>query len=106
MTVCAESQATSRDPNRTRFLEVRTDIRVKMPCDKKTLLAEEDVSKKRNLMLVGGHADNVVDLCEEGNAKAPIPWQGTDYAHDPEVTEPSYKYTDTQGHRYEVRICH
>ena len=36
--------------------------------DKKTLLPEVDASKKRNLILVGGYADNVVDLCGEGNA--------------------------------------
>ena len=39
-----------------------------MQCDKKTLLAEADASKKRNLMVVGGHADNAVDLCGEDNA--------------------------------------
>ena len=44
-----------------------------MQCDKKTLLAEADASKKRNLMLVGGHADNAVDLCGEGNADAKRP---------------------------------
>ena len=27
-----------------------------------------DVSKKHNLMVVGGYADNVVDLCSEDNA--------------------------------------
>ena len=59
--------------NRTRFLAVQTTIRVKMLCDKETLIVEEtlvvetDTSKKRNLMLVGGHSDNVVDLCGEGN---------------------------------------
>ena len=42
-------------------------IRDKIQCDKKTLLAEVDTSKKRNLMLVGGHTDNVVHLCGEGN---------------------------------------
>ena len=60
---CAESQSTSR-------LAVQAVIRVKMQCDKKTLLAGADASKKRNLMLVGGHTDNVVDLCGEGNADA------------------------------------
>ncbi len=49
---CAESQSKSCDPNRTRFLAVQVAIRVKMQCDKKTLLAEEDESKK-HLMLVG-----------------------------------------------------
>ena len=70
---CAESQSTSRVPNRTRFLAVQVAIRVKMQCDKKTLLAEADTSKKRNLTLVGGYADNVVDLCGEGNADAMRP---------------------------------
>ncbi len=52
-------------PNRTRtrFLTVQTAIRDKMQCDKKPLLA----SKKWNLMAVGGHADNAVDLCGEEN---------------------------------------
>jgi hypothetical protein len=39
---CAESQSTSRDPNRTRFLAVQVVIRDKMQCDKKTLLADAD----------------------------------------------------------------
>ena len=56
----------SRVPNRTRFLAVQSAIHAKMQCDKKSLLAEEDASKKRNLMAVGGHTDNVVDLCENG----------------------------------------
>ena len=34
-----------------------------MQCDKKSLLVSGDSSKKRNLMTVGGHGDNVVDLC-------------------------------------------
>jgi hypothetical protein len=68
---CAESQSTSRGPNRTRFLAVQAAIRAKMQCDKKkTFLVESDASKKRNLMLVGGHTDNVVDLCAEDNADA------------------------------------
>jgi hypothetical protein len=54
---CAESQSTSRGPNRTRFLVVQEVIRVKMQCDEKTLLADADASKKRNLLLVGGHAE-------------------------------------------------
>jgi hypothetical protein len=41
-----------------------------MQCDKKSLLAEEDASTKRNLMTVGGHADNAVDLCVEDNTDA------------------------------------
>jgi streptomycin 6-kinase len=65
---CAESQSTSRGPNRTRFLAVQAAIRAKMQCDKKCLLEEADTSKKRNLMAVGGHADNAVDLCAEDNA--------------------------------------
>ncbi len=32
---CAESQSTSRGPNRTRFLAVQAAIRAKMQCDKK-----------------------------------------------------------------------
>ena len=76
VTVCAESQSTSRDPNRTRFLTVQVAIRVKIQCDKKTLLAEADASKKRNLMLVGGHEDNAVDLCGEGNPDAKRPCLG------------------------------
>ena len=67
---CAESQSTSRGPSRTRFLAVKTVIRTKMQCDKKSLLVEPDTSKKRNLMLVGGHTDNAVDLCGEDNADA------------------------------------
>jgi hypothetical protein len=67
---CAESQSTSRVPNRTRFLVVQTTILDKMQCDKKSFLAAEDASKKRNLMVVGGHADNVVDLCGEDNVDA------------------------------------
>ena len=43
--------------------------------DKKTLLAEADASKKR-LMLVGGYADNAVDLCGEGNPDAKLPCLG------------------------------
>ena len=70
---CAESQSTSRGPNRTRFLAVQAAIRAKMQCDKKTLLAEADASKKRNLTLVGGYADNAVDLCGEGHADAKRP---------------------------------
>ncbi len=67
---CAESQSTSRGPNRTRFLSVQAAIRAKMQCDEKCLLAAADASKKRNLMAVGGHADNAVDLCAEDNADA------------------------------------
>ena len=76
VTACAESQSTSRGPNRTRFLGVQAVIRAKMQCDKKSLLAAADASKKRNLMAVGGHADNAVDLCGEGNADAKRPCLG------------------------------
>ena len=68
--VRAESQSTSRGPNRTRFLAVQAAIRAKMQCDKKSLLAAADASKQRNLMVVGGHADNAVDLCGEDNTDA------------------------------------
>ncbi len=64
---CAESQSTSRGPNRTRFLAVQVAIRAKMQCDKKSLLAAADASKQLNLMVVGGHSDNVMDLCGEDN---------------------------------------
>jgi hypothetical protein len=39
-----------------------------MQCDKECLLAAADASNKRNLMVVGGHADNSVDLCGEDSA--------------------------------------
>ena len=67
---CAELQSTSRGPNRTRFLAVQVAIRAKMQCDKKSLLEAADASKQRNLMVVGGHSDNAVDLCGEDNADA------------------------------------
>ena len=38
--------------------------------NKKSLLASADASKQRNLMVVGGHSDNAVDLCGEDNADA------------------------------------
>jgi hypothetical protein len=38
-----------------------------MTSDKKTLLQEADASAKHNLMSVGGHADNPVDLVQAGN---------------------------------------
>ena len=82
---CAESQSTSRVPNRTRFLTVQATIRTKMQCDMETLFAEADASKKRNLMLVGGHADDV--WRRQCRYKAPMSRQGTDYAD--EATEPS-----------------
>jgi hypothetical protein len=67
---CAESQSTSRVPNRTRFLAVQAEIRAKMQCDKKSLLPAADASKKRKLMVVGGHAEDAVDLCGEDNGDA------------------------------------
>ena len=70
---CAESQSTSRGPNRTRFLAVQAAICAKMQCDKKTLLSDADASKKRNLLLVGGHADNTVEVCGEGNVDVKRP---------------------------------
>jgi hypothetical protein len=36
-----------------------------MQCDKKSLFVSADASYKRNLMVVGGHADHPVDLCGE-----------------------------------------
>jgi hypothetical protein len=73
VTVCAESQSTSRGPNRTRFLTVQVVIRAKMQCDKKTFLVDADASKKRNLLLVGGHVDNPVEVCGEDNADVKRP---------------------------------
>jgi hypothetical protein len=65
---CAESQSTSCVPNRTEPVFFQYDRNTpKMQCDKKSLFTETDTSKKRNLMLVGGHADNALDLCGEGN---------------------------------------
>ena len=49
------------------FLTVQDTIHTKMQCDNETLLEEADVSKKWNLMLVGGYVDITVDLCGEGN---------------------------------------
>jgi len=45
-------------------------LKIKTSVQKKSLLAEADVSKQHNLMVVGGHADNAVDLCGEDNADA------------------------------------
>jgi hypothetical protein len=84
---CAESQSTSCVPNRTRFLAVQTAIRTKMRCDKKSLLAAADVSKKRNLMVVGGYSDNVVDLCGEGNTDVKSQYLGK--GHTMLTKEPS-----------------
>ena len=62
----------TRGPNRARFLAVQAAIRAKLQCDKKTLLTEADASNKRNLLLVGGHPDNPVEVCGEGNADAKL----------------------------------
>jgi hypothetical protein len=50
VTSCAESQSTSRDPNRTRFLTVQDITRAKIQGDMKSFIAAVDVSKKCNLM--------------------------------------------------------
>ncbi len=89
MTACAESQSTSRVPNRTRFLAVQTATRVQMQCDKKSLLAEADASKKRNLMAVGGHADNAVDLCAEDRQKTGHADNAVDLCAEDKVLTPS-----------------
>jgi hypothetical protein len=52
VTSSAESQPTSCDPNRTRFLEVQVVIHVKMLCDKNTLLTEEDTSLPWDIDLI------------------------------------------------------
>jgi hypothetical protein len=62
---CKESTPTSCGPHRKRFLEVKAEIQTHMESDKNTLLQEEDVSAKRNLMSVGGCADTPLDLDEE-----------------------------------------
>ncbi len=67
---CKESLPTSCGPHRKCFLEVQSEIRAHMTSDKKTLLQEEVVSTKRNLMSVGGHADTPVDLIKSGNPDA------------------------------------
>ena len=54
-----------------------------MQCDKKSLFVVADASKKRNLMVVGGYADNVVDLCGEDNADVKaMPRSGTHYTDE------------------------
>ncbi len=50
------------------FPKRQCNIRAKMQCDKKSLLAAADASKQHILMVVGGHTDNAVDLCGEDNA--------------------------------------
>ncbi len=52
------------------FFDSTSTIHVKMKCDKKSFLAAADTAKKHNLMVVGGYADNVVDLCGEDNTDA------------------------------------
>ena len=74
--VCKESLPTSCGPHRNRFLEVQTEIRVHTTSDKKTLLAEEDASAKRNLISVGGCTDTPVDLVAAGNADGKRPCLG------------------------------
>ncbi len=85
-------------PNRTRFLAVQAAIRAKMQCDKKSLLAAADESKKRNLMVVGGHADNAVDLCGEDNADAKRQYLGKGLTMP---TKPPRQYGET---RYGSRV--
>jgi hypothetical protein len=48
-----ESLPTSCGPHRKRFLEVQTQIRAHMTCDRKTLFTEVYPSVKRKLWLVG-----------------------------------------------------
>ncbi len=98
VTVCGESQSTSRDPNRTHFLAEEAAIRAKVQCDKKSLLAAADASKKRNLMVVGGHADNVVDLCGEHNADEKRQCLGKGQTM---LTKPPSQYGET---RYGCRV--
>ena len=90
---CAESQSTLRDPNRTRFLTVQVVIRDKFQCDKKVLMTEVDVSIKRNVMLVGGNEDNVVDLCEEDTMTKP-------------PNRPEFEECWSETIINEVHICH
>ncbi len=76
VTPCKESLPTSRGPHRKRFLEVQPEIRARMTNDRKTLLAEEHPSAKRNLSLVGGCADTPVDLVAGGNTDGNRPCLG------------------------------
>jgi hypothetical protein len=69
-----------------------------MQCDNKSLLAEADTSKKRNLMLVGGHVDNTVDLCGEDNADAKRQCLGKGQTM---LTKPPIQYGET---RYVSRV--
>jgi hypothetical protein len=63
---------------------------------KKSLLAAADASKERNLMVVGGHADNAVDLCGEDNAKRQSLGKGQTMP-----TKPPSQYGET---RYGARV--
>ena len=98
VSACAQSQSTSRDPNRIRFLEVQVGIRVKMLCDKKSLFPTVDVSNQRNLMVVGGHSDNAVDLCGEDNADGKRQCLGKGQTM---LTKPPSQYGET---RYGSRV--
>jgi hypothetical protein len=69
-----------------------------MKCDKKSFLPEEDTSKKRNLMLVGGHEDNAVDLCGEDNADGKRQCLDTGQTM---LTKPPSQYGET---RYDSRV--
>ena len=55
---------------------METTIRVEILYDKKTLVPEEVVSRKRYLMLVGGYVDNTVDLCGQDNIDGKRPCLG------------------------------
>ena len=73
---CKESLPTSRGPQRRRFLEVQAEICAHMASDKNTLLQEAAASAKRNLISVGGCADNPLDLAAGGNADGKRPCLG------------------------------
>ena len=64
---CKESLPTSCGPHRIRFLEVQSEICVRMVSDKKILLPEVAASAKRNLLLVGGCENTPVDLVAASN---------------------------------------
>jgi hypothetical protein len=66
----------SRGPHRNRFLEVQAEIRACMASDKKTLLAEANVSAKRNLISVGCCADTSVYVDAAGNTDGKRPCLG------------------------------
>ncbi len=90
VTPCKESLPTSRGPHRQCFLEVQAEIRTHMVSDKKTWLEEAHASAKRNLSLVGGCADNPVDLVAGGTADGKRPCLGngqTVFMRTPTQTE-------------------